>query len=123
MLETWNGEGLGWDDPLPEKQKFEFIKFTRSLLELNGIEIPRCLWLEGDVEGLPLLVVFSGISISAYGVASYIRWTLKDGSFWSHFIMAESKIAPKHIISIPRMELNGAVVGNSMNFLMKETNF
>ena len=23
MPETWNIEGLGWDDPLPEKQKFE----------------------------------------------------------------------------------------------------
>ena len=37
--------------------------------------------------------------------------------------MAKSKIAPKRIISVPRMELSGAVVGNRVkNFLLKETN-
>ena len=37
--------------------------------------------------------------------------------------MAKSKIAPKNIQSIPRMELNGAVLGNRVkNFILKETN-
>ena len=37
--------------------------------------------------------------------------------------MAKSKIGPKNIVSIPRMELNGAVLGNRIkNFIMKETN-
>ena len=37
--------------------------------------------------------------------------------------MAKGKIAPKGIESIPRMELNGAVMGNRIrNFLVKETN-
>ena len=37
--------------------------------------------------------------------------------------MAKSKIAPKNMVSIPRMELNGAVIGNRMkNFILNETN-
>ena len=37
--------------------------------------------------------------------------------------MAKCKIAPKGIVSVPRMELNGAVLGNRIrNFQMKETN-
>ena len=37
--------------------------------------------------------------------------------------MAKSRIAPKKIVSIPRMELNGAVIGNRMkNFILKDTN-
>ena len=38
--------------------------------------------------------------------------------------MAKCKLAPKHIVSsIPRMELNGAVLGTCIkNFLKKETN-
>ena len=123
LRETWNIEGLGWDDPLPEKEKNEWLRFLRSLLELNDILIPRSLWPEGEVEELPMLVVFSDGSMSAYGVAAYIRWAMKDGSFWSRLIMAKSKIAPKRIISVPRMELSGAVVGNRVkNFLLKETN-
>ena len=37
--------------------------------------------------------------------------------------MAKGQIAPKRIVSVPRMELNGAVTGNRVkNFLLKETN-
>ena len=37
--------------------------------------------------------------------------------------MAKSKIAPKNIVSVPRMELNGAVLGHRIkNFILKETN-
>ena len=37
--------------------------------------------------------------------------------------MAKGKIGPKNLLSIPRMELNGAVVGNRIaNFLKDETN-
>ena len=37
--------------------------------------------------------------------------------------MAKCKLAPKNILSIPRMELNGAVLGNRLkNFILKETN-
>ena len=37
--------------------------------------------------------------------------------------MSKCKIGPKHILSIPRMELNGVVLGNRVkNFIMKETN-
>ena len=37
--------------------------------------------------------------------------------------MAKSKIAPKNILSVPRMELNGAVMNNRVkNFILKDTN-
>ena len=37
--------------------------------------------------------------------------------------MAKSKIAPKRIVSVSRMELCGAVLSNRLkNYLMKETN-
>ena len=45
------------------------------------------------------------------------------GGFWTRLIVAKSKIAPKNIVSVPRMELNGAVLGNRIkNFILKETN-
>ena len=65
-----------------------------------------------------MLIVFSDASISAYGVVVYICWVKKDDSFWSRLIIAKSKIAPKRIISVPRMELSSAVVGNRVKKLI-----
>ena len=48
--ETWNIEGLGWNDSLPEKEKNEWLRVLRSLIELSDILIPRSLWPEGEVE-------------------------------------------------------------------------
>ena len=124
LRETWNEKGLGWDDPLPKEQVINWLTFFKSLLAANHLQIPRSLWPEDEVDGLPIIIIFSDGSISACGAAAYIRWTLKDGSYWSRLIMAKSKIKPKRIVSVPRMELSGAVMGNRIkNFMLKETNF
>ena len=63
---------------------------------------------EEEVVGLPMLIVFSDGALLAYGAAAYIRWELASGGYWVQLIMAKCKIAPKHILSVPKMELNGA---------------
>ena len=50
----------------------------------------------------------------AFGATAYIRWKLETGKWWSTLIMSKSKIAPKHRISIPRLELNGAVLAKRL---------
>ena len=120
IREVCDDESLGWDNPLPEDLRKKWIDFLRSLFELDSLRVPRSLWPEGEVKGLPSLVIFSDGSISAYGVAAYIRWELAEGGYWSRLIIAKSKISPKRIVSVPRMELCGALVGNRIkNFLMK----
>ena len=99
------------------------VVFLRSLMELVDLRFPRSLWPEEETVGLPVLVVFSDGAALAYGAAAYIRWELKSGGFWTRLIMAKCKIAPKNILSIPRMELDGSLMGNRMkNFLVKDTN-
>ena len=123
MRELWSYKELGWDDSIPAEIASKWICFLRSLLKLSEVRFPRSLWPKDEVVGLPTLIIFSDGSASAFGAAAYIRWKLTDGTYWSRLIMAKCKIAPKDILSIPRMEINGSVVGNRMKmFLLKETN-
>ncbi len=123
MRELWSYKDIGWDDPIPEENSEKWMRFLISLLELTELKFPRSLWPEGEVEGLPGLVIFSDGAMKAFGAVAYIRWKLKGGGYWTRLIMAKCKIAPKNMLSIPRMELNGAVLGNRIkNFIMKETN-
>ena len=124
MREMWTDKTIGWDDPIPCEMRQKWVDFLSSLLSLSDLKFPRSLWPEAEVEGLPILVVFSDGAALAYGACAYIRWKLKDGSFWTRLITAKSKIAPKNIKRIPRMELNGCVLGNRIkHFVDKDTNF
>ena len=119
---TWCDKVLKWDDPISDEMVEKWIVFLRSLLKLAGVKFPHSLWPEEETVGLPSLVVFCDGAALAFGAAAYIRWELKQGGFWSRLIMAKCRISPKEILSIPRMELNGAVVGTRIkNFLIKET--
>ena len=37
-----------------------------------------------------------------------------EGSYWSRIVLSKGKIGPKSQITIPRMELNGAVVNKRL---------
>ncbi|XP_068214788.1 uncharacterized protein [Palaemon carinicauda] len=63
-----------------------------------------------SAKGLPLLVIFSDSSTNAYGAVAYARWELESGAFESRLIVAKSRIAPSRQLSIPRLELCGAVL-------------
>ena len=124
MRESFKGvDPVGWDDLLPEDQGGRWIDFLSEFLKIGELSFPRSLWPNEEVKGLPILIVFSDGSLLAFGAVAYIRWELKSGGFWTRLIMAKCKIAPKNMLSVPRMELNGAVLGNRIkNFILKDTN-
>ncbi|XP_068233730.1 uncharacterized protein [Palaemon carinicauda] len=104
---------LGWDDPLPSYLKEQWVSY---FCELFGTET---LYFERNVKpttakGLPLLVIFSDSSTNAYGAVAYARWELESGAFESRLIVAKSRIALSRQLSIPRLELCGAVIACRM---------
>jgi len=112
LRRTWEGEcaKLTWDESLPEDLVQEIVAFFIELFKLQEIVFPRSLWPKEEVMGNPELIVFSDGSVMAFGTVAYIRWQLKSREWWSALVMSKSKIAPKSRITVPRLELNGAVL-------------
>ena len=113
---TWEDscDKLRWDDPLPGPLVKQIIEFFIELYELETLEFSRSLWPQDKTVGDPELIIFSDGSVLAFGTTAYIRWKLESGQWWSTLIMSKSKIAPKHRITIPRLELNGAVLAKRL---------
>ena len=78
LRESWCGN-QGWDDPLSKEQCLSWLNFLRDLLNLDQLRIPRSIWPQGEIVGLPILMVFTDGPISAFGVAAYARWELRGG--------------------------------------------
>ena len=108
LRETWILK-LVWDEPLPEELCLKWREFFTQMFDMEDHKFSRYLKPK-DAVGDPTLVIFSDGSEVAYGCAAYIRWTLVDGSFWCRLVLAKCRIAPINRISIPQMELNGAVL-------------
>ncbi|XP_067937152.1 uncharacterized protein [Watersipora subatra] len=108
LRDTWD-LGIGWDEPLPDQLRSKWRAFFTHMCELNTLEYGRCLTPEG-AQGSPTLVIFSDASDKAYGFVAYIRWRLRDESYFCRFVLAKSRIAPIRKLSTPQLELNGAVL-------------
>ena len=122
LRKMWEGScaSLGWDDVLPEDLVAEVVSFFVELYDLETLKFPRSLWPKEDVIGDPELIVFSDGSTIAFGTTAYIRWKLKSGDWWPILVMSKSKIAPKNRITIPRLELNGAVLAKRLKEFLVE---
>ena len=109
MQVTWE-QGLGWDEPLPEEVKAEFIQWREHLVDLRKIKVPRCLLPKSPTQSVQLHV-FCDASERGYGACIYIRTVDSAGEVDTRLIMSKAKVSPVKQVSIPRLELLAATVG------------
>ena len=80
MRQLWTAEeSLDWDDPIPEKQRDNWLEFFQDLRNMDLVIFPRCVKPLGAI-GSPILIIFSDGSDNAYGACAYVRWTLPRDS-------------------------------------------
>lgn len=112
MRDIWK-ENLNWDDPLNDKLFEVFRHWLTQINEIKNIRIPRWYFRNAPVgtqnETLDLHV-FCDASPSAYTAVAYWRRVSSDGCVTLSFIAAKSKVAPIKSTSIPRLELQGALL-------------
>ena len=91
------------------------------MVQLNGVRFDRCL-TPANAIGQPVLCVFSDASEDAFGACAYARWQLSTGGFNAQFIAAKSRVAPLKKLTIPRLELQGAVLASRLGkTILKES--
>ena len=58
--------------------------------------------------------VFVDASLEAYGAVVYVRVKYQDGSLSVRLVSSKTKVAPLQSVSVPRLELMGAVLGSRL---------
>ena len=119
MQELWL-EKLQWDDIVPQEIRFKWENFRRSLLTIPDITIPRGLKIQDKVTSIQLHV-FNDASKLAYGACAYLRCSYESGNKSVRLIMAKSKVAPIKQLTLPRLELNAAVLGTNLSQFVQST--
>ncbi|KAL3979043.1 ATP-binding cassette, subfamily B (MDR/TAP), member 9 [Sarotherodon galilaeus] len=113
----------GWDDPhLPENLLQAWRLWESELGQLSQITLPRC-YTDSRSDGSNShrsLHVFCDASERAYGSVAYLRTDQGEGKVQVAFLAARSRVAPKKQLSIPRLELCGALTGAQLASVLKK---
>ena len=107
---------MGWEEVIPESVKKEWIKYYEELPNLERLKIPRYVTPHDPV--IVNLHGFSDASKKAIGAVIYVVGENAAGKITSRLLTSKSKVAPLRMVSIPRLELSGAVL---LTKLMKNT--
>ena len=114
MQDLWRA-GTDWDEEIGDDLFSKWCEWTKLLSKLNCVKVPRCYFGHVRPEDLSdlQLHVFTDASEQAYGCAAYLR-SVSEGKVRCTLVMARSKVAPLKAMSIPRMELQAAVLGSRL---------
>ncbi|KAL9979135.1 hypothetical protein ACROYT_G016750 [Oculina patagonica] len=113
---------LGWDEHLSEESLLKWRSWKSQLPSLSQLRIPRSYFLPDDDprECKLQLHVFSDASEVGYGTSSYLRVENTDGRVHCTFVMGKARNAPVKFVSIPRLELQAAVLATPMCKMLRE---
>lgn len=98
---------LAWDDPVPDDLKNKWLQFKIGLNTLNQLTIPRQV-IYVPFKGVELHG-FSDASQDAFAACIYVRTETCEGKLIVR-LCAKAKVAPLKTITIPRLELCGALL-------------
>lgn len=105
MQQLWLDD-VKWDDQLKPLSLLKWKAFLKDYSDINTINIPRWVQYSPECE-----IEFHGYCDSselAYAAVLYAR--VKVGNiFYSNILVSKTKVAPIKKISLPRLELCGAL--------------
>ncbi|KAL0849731.1 hypothetical protein ABMA28_011689 [Loxostege sticticalis] len=110
----------GWDEPLPDDLAADFDTWMAGLQIVKELRIPRSYNGGRDLRRRELHI-FCDASEEAYAAAAYWRLTYeKKGEAEVVLVAARAKVAPLKTQTIPRLELQEALIGTRLAKAIKE---
>ncbi|KAG1712187.1 Conserved oligomeric Golgi complex subunit 6 [Nymphon striatum] len=108
--ELWK-MAISWDEEVPEKTRKVFQQWVNGMVELKNWKVPRSFtgkpWRDN---GVVTVHAFGDASEKGYGGSVYIVVKCGNGSVQSSLVMAKARLAPLKRITLPRLELMGALL-------------
>ena len=111
---------LPWDETVPPDVSESWSRWLHSLDDLKHVVISRCIKPKEFDDAYAELHHFSDASERAYGCCSYLRLVSKSGKIHVVLVCGKGRVAPIHSCSIPRLELQAAVLAARVDSMLKD---
>ena len=101
---------IGWDDELPQNIQKEWVSWCESLRGVQMFLIPICFKPHNFDDAVHELHCFCDASQDTYGCVIYLRSVNKHGDIHTALICSKSRLSPLKSTTLPRLELQAAVL-------------
>ncbi|XP_058817853.1 uncharacterized protein LOC131681159 [Topomyia yanbarensis] len=111
IQEIWRSN-IDWDETITAVQLAKWHTWLKVIEKVETVSVPRCYRLitscspQTNVQ----LHVFVDASINGIAAVAYLRFE-EDDKIECSFVAAKTRVAPNKLTSIPRLELQAAVIG------------
>ena len=119
MQEVWVS-GIGWDTPLENNEFIKWKNWVADLEKIDQISIPRCYLKSSSKPTSTEVHIFCDASVQAYAAVAYWRNVFEDGSIQTSLIASKSRVSPLKSFSIPKLELQAALLGSWLGKMIQE---
>ncbi|GFU23213.1 integrase catalytic domain-containing protein [Trichonephila clavipes] len=112
---------ITWDEVLPPKLKEKWLIWCKELPLLDNLRIPRLVLdsTNDEVSDLIEIHIFCDASKLAYGAAAYVK-VRKQNEVLVNLITSKTRVAPLKTVTLPRLELLGALVAARLSSRVQE---
>ncbi|XP_062704047.1 uncharacterized protein LOC134286450 [Aedes albopictus] len=111
VQKAWRAK-IGWDDKISEDLLELWRRWIELLRQLDTVRIPRCYfpsYLPESYESLQLHI-FVDASEEAYVATAFFR-IVDQSQVRCSLVSSKTKVAPLKLLSVPRLELQAALLG------------
>ncbi|XP_037024141.1 uncharacterized protein LOC119066028 [Bradysia coprophila] len=121
LQEIWRTK-VNWDEQITQPNFKKWTEWIKTLHEVENIQIPRLYSpkLSPNEPKSIQIHTFVDASCEAYATAVYLRIEDESGVDCC-LVNAKTKVAPNKPMSVPRLELQGAVLGTRLTNSVKSS--
>ena len=119
LQNLWRGR-FDWDELIDTHNAEEWLAWLEQLKHISAFKLNRCYILSSDTLISRELHCFSDASELAFGAVCYMRSCYSSNQIVCSLISSKSRIAPLKPMTMPRLELQGAVLGSRLTESIKE---
>lgn len=113
LQEIWKSS-TDWDEEISDELQNEWKRFESRLPDVEKLRISRH-YSPGFPSTAPVsLAVFTDASTEAFAATAYFRFEGDESAVHVAQVMAKAKVAPIKPLTMPNMELQGAVLGKRL---------
>lgn len=121
LLQDLCKKKLDWDDKVPDEDLRRWNAWLEALPKLECFSVGRCFKpLDFSEVVSSQMHYFSDASEVAYGAVAYLRLVNASGDVHCSFVTGKSRLSPVKLVTIPRLELSGAVLSTRLDRMIRE---